>query len=459
MYENKPEKTENIIQEETQNKGQEGTENFPKRKAPPRVRSCIIAVCIAMGSFLGGVLTRELMLDPDLRSLIKLKEHIQKYYYEEVTDDEFYNVLFESVNEKLLDDYSWYMGKESFQQSKTESTGAQEGLGIVFRTMSPSGEEQMLVSRVCGNSPAESVGIAAGDYVIGFGRTEKEMTESNVFSALVAFLQDLSVNETFFMRLRSGANGEERTVTLSKQTYVENYVFYRTNTESYRFMGENALELTASGQPLTSLDNDTAYIRLVKFNGAAAEEFAKAMAQFKKDGKKNLVLDLRGNGGGYLDIMQKIASYFCKDSSKSKPVVAIADYGKKQTQFRASGNVYKEYFSNDSRICVLADSDSASASECLIGCMVDYGTVGYDDICLAKRSGIAKTYGKGIMQTTYPLSLMGDAVKLTTAKIIWPVSKKCIHDVGVNEQDGALTVEENPVWESETDAAIQRLFS
>ncbi len=459
MYENKPEKTENITQEETQNKGQEQTQSSLKRKAPPRVRSCIIAVCIAMGSFLGGVLTRELMLDPDLRSLIKLKEHIQKYYYEEVTDDEFYNVLFESVNENLLDDYSWYMGKESFQQSKTESTGAQEGLGIVFRTESPTGEAQMLVSRVCGNSPAESAGVVAGDYVIGFGRTEKEMTESNVFSAFAAFLQEFSANETFFIRLRSGENGKERTVCLSKQTYVENYVFYRTNTVSYHFTGDDALELTARGQPLVSLDNDTAYIRLVKFNGAAAEEFAKAMLEFKKDGKKNLVLDLRGNGGGYLDIMQKIGAYFCKDSSKSKPVVAIADYGEKQTQFRASGNVYKDYFSNDSRICVLADSDSASASECLIGCMVDYGAVEYDDICLAERSGIAKTYGKGIMQTTYPLGLTGDAVKLTTAKIVWPISKKCIHGVGVTAQDGALTVEENPVWESETNAAIQRLFS
>jgi carboxyl-terminal processing protease len=81
-------------------------------------------------------------------------------------------------------------------------------------------------------------------------------------------------------------------------------------------------------------------------------------------------------------------------------VVAIADYGKKQERFKADFNVYNEYFDADSRICVLADINTASASECLIGSMLDYGAISYGDICLSERGGVAKTYGKGIMQSS-----------------------------------------------------------
>ena len=91
--------------------------------------------------------------------------------------------------------------------------------------------------------------------------------------------------------------------------------------------------------------------------------------------------------------------------------------------------------------------------------MLDYGTIGYGDICLSTRSGVAKTYGKGIMQTTYQLSLWGqDAVKLTTAKIYWPISGHCIHDRGILPTDGAKTVAENYVKDEEITAAINVLF-
>ena len=97
----------------------------------------------------------------------------------------------------------------------------------------------------------------------------------------------------------------------------------------------------------------------------------------------------------------------------------------------ASGNVYDEYFATDSQVYVLADSASASASECLLGVLIDYGTVDYARICLSERAGVAKTYGKGIMQVTFPLSIArGDALKLTTARVLWP-SEKCIHDRGI----------------------------
>ena len=212
------------------------------------------------------------------------------------------------------------------------------------------------------------------------------------------------------------------------------------------------------GEPLACLDEQTAYIRLTQFNGGAAEEFKQTMSLFKRQGKKNLVLDLRGNGGGFLEIMQTIASYFCKNTTAKKPVVAVAEYQNKKEKFTADGNYFYDYFAEDSRICVLADFRTASASECLIGCMMDYGTITYGDIALSYRNGVAKTYGKGIMQTTYSYLLTGDAVRLTTAKIVWPKSGHCIHGVGVLPSDGAITVEENVFGDTEITSAVEKFF-
>jgi C-terminal processing protease CtpA/Prc len=91
--------------------------------------------------------------------------------------------------------------------------------------------------------------------------------------------------------------------------------------------------------------------------------------------------------------------------------------------------------------------------------MLDYGAVEFADICLAERSGAAKTYGKGIMQETKLINILQqDAITLTTAEIRWPISDRSIHGRGVLPEDGALTVEENVDFETETVNAIQKLL-
>lgn len=410
-----------------------------------------MACAVAFGAGFG---VSRLVLDPQMRSLIRLKNRIQKSYYEEVTDDEFYGLLFQSVNEKLLDKYSNYLTSEQYSASKRQAKGEQEGIGLVFS----SDEEVMRVVRVCGNSPAESAGIVAGEYIVGFGKTQAELVKSSLFDEFVAFLEVFAEGENFCVEVQDSA-GESRFVTLAKASYTENYVFYRTKTDSYRFTGEDADEPLLAGAPLSCLNEDAAYISLTQFNGSAGEEFAGAMELFRKENKKDLVLDLRGNGGGFLDIMLEIARYFGKTATDKKPVAAIADYGDYTEDFYAEGNDYYKYFSADSRICVLADNQTASASECLIGFMLDYGAITYSDICLCERAGETKTYGKGIMQTTYPLwGLQGDAVKLTTARILWP-SGNCIHGVGVTENDGTKCAEEKANRDEEAKTAIEILYA
>ena len=136
----------------------------------------------------------------------------------------------------------------------------------------------------------------------------------------------------------------------------------------------------------------------------------------------------------------------------------IADFGEREEKYLASGNYYWDYFTEESRICILADSGSASASECLIGVMVDYGAVSYGDICLSERNGVAKTYGKGIMQSYFSLGMTGSMIKLTTAEIRWPVTRTSIHGRGVLPEDGTKTVQEGVTDEAELAAAIRVLF-
>lgn len=424
------------------------------------IRGACIVIAIIL-SFFGGMATCWFSLDPQFRSLIKTKRTIDKFYYEDVDDKKFFGTLFDAINNEILDDYSLYMTADEFKSYTDVGEGKRSGIGLMFLTKDTENNPQMRVVRVCGNSPAEKADLEIGDYVVGFGESEDKITESVIFEDFSAFISEYDAGETFYVKVKDGnaLDAPTRVVSMSKEVYVENYVFYRTVTSAYRFEGADALTMVQKGKALSCLDDKTGYIQLTEFNGAAAEEFKQAMNQFRADGMKNLVLDLRGNGGGFLNIMQDISSYFCKSAKNKKPIVAIADYGEYQENFRAKGNYYGDYFSQDSRIFVLADADSASASECLIGSMVDYGAIAYNNICLTERYGEIRTFGKGIMQSTYPFLLGGDAVKLTTAVMRWPVSKNCIHGRGVLPEDGALSVVETGNFEEETAASIAKLFS
>lgn len=444
------EKEENTVNNITEN---DLIKETVKLKRKEILRKIGVGVLVA-ALFGGGVLVGRWSFDKELRSLAKVKHQIQKNYYEEIGDSTFYDAVFDGVN-GILDEYSYYMTADKYTNSKAKSKGARSGIGLVFQTRDGEGNPLLLIKRVCGNSPAQSVGLQAGWRVTGFGRNG-DIKESVVFEELQSFLAEFDTNITFELQVQT-VEGDTLIVHLQKQEYTENYVLYRTNTEAYGFVGKDADELKKSGVGLSCLDEKTAYIRLVEFNGAAAENFAKAMDLFREQGKKNLVLDLRGNGGGDVDIFEEIASYFCKDATEKKPTAVVINYGEKVEYDKAKGNYYHDYFSVDSRIYVLADEDSASASEMLMGVMLDYNAVGYKDICLIGDMTNAKTYGKGIMQTTY-IYPAGDAVKLTTATVHWPISNHCIHGRGILASDGTKVVQRQGVDDEEIALALAELY-
>lgn len=423
------------------------------------LRGCAIGLAL-IAMFFGGFFVHKATLPSEINSLLWAKERIQKEYYETIDDEAFFDAVFSGVD-SLLDDYSGYMTKEEYEEVQTRAAGVFSGLGIYFSSRDEEGNERMSVSRVAGGSPAEEAEIEEGSRVVAFGLDTDAMTRSDSFSEFSQFLTTVETGETFYLCEQKYPYGEEneRVVSVCKRSFVENYVFYRSDIAAYSYSGKDGEE-RSTGKPLSCLSSDTAYIRLAQFNGNAAAEFDGAMARFKADGKKNLVLDLRDNGGGDLNILCSIASYFCKNSAEKEPIAATAVYKDgDRTNFRAKANRYAEFFSNSSKIYVLADSGTASASECLLGVMLDYGATSYENVCLCKRNNGAKTYGKGIMQTTrtrYPWA--SEAIKLTTAQIFWPTSGTSIHGRGVLPQDGALQTQEIVYGDAEIRAAIAILL-
>ncbi len=422
-------------------------------------RKILYRLLALVASFALGSMACYFSFDPELRSLAKLKGTIQGKYYKEITDEEFYDVVFDAVNGKLLDRYSAYMTADEYAADLAEGTGYWSGIGIDFLIKENAGDESTRIATVSGNSPAEKAGIEGGAYLVGFGKTEESVEHNPSFTDFEEFLKGQGKGETFYVKIKDGE--DIKIVSLAKKAFVENYVYYRTSETGYRFEGQKATTMVEFNGALRALDQDTAYIRLTQFNGNAAEQFKKAMDKFKADGKKHLVLDLRANGGGYMDILSEIASYFTKNTKSNAPLIAVAtERSGKTEKFYAEGNYFGKYFQSDSKIRVLADNGTASASECLIGAMVDYGAVGYGDIFLSYRGETAKTYGKGIMQTTYPLSPTSgstDAVRLTTATIRWPVSGRCIHDIGLTVADGCPTLAEDEYGDGEILAALETI--
>lgn len=327
--------------------------------------------------------------------------------------------------------------------------------------------DPMRVYQVVGNSPAAVVGLKRGMYIFRFGASanpdEMISGSSADLSALVGTLQpDRDGNYLFYMQCgfdREGADAEVYAVGMKE--YQATYCTYRDNEFSFGFRpvtekGVTTLQRVSTKEPLKLLDDKTAYISLTEFTGNAAKEFKECLDLMKENGRTDLILDLRGNGGGYMDVFVEIASYLLKDAGTGAQKVAYAKFKSGATvSYSANRSRYSDYFTADSRVSVLADEYTASASECLIGALVDYKTVAFSDIYLHENeSGVARTYGKGIMQTHYEDS-DGNTLKLTSAEIFWPKSNKTIHNAGVTAKGDGANAIASPLLPDKNDGFLQ----
>ena len=384
------------------------------------------SLIVCAGMFLGGVIAGKNSLGKEIDSLKYVLDIYHKYYYEESDD------VLGLISDALFDQYSTYYTAEEYDLIKKSAQGQREGFGVSFLNGSN------VIYSVKGNSPAFKAGIKKGGKITGIRKSgESNFTTINSYDDLT---REISLIGAYTdTDLRVDYKGVEFTYTLQKQAYTETFVFYYDNTGEYVFSDENGqMEFLRYGDntdyPITT--NSTAVIKYTGFSGTqkgllgSAGQFARALEKFRADGKRSLVIDLRDNGGGYMSILTQIAAHLIDGGEGEKKLISVAvdKYGTRE-EFLSTQICYDQYsFEN---IVFLANDNSASASEALMGAVLDYDKKGIVSVVLEGKNGVFKSYGKGIMQSTFERPFTGEAVKVTTAKLYWPITNTCIHGVGL----------------------------
>jgi carboxyl-terminal processing protease len=229
--------------------------------------------------------------------------------------------------------------------------------------------------------------------------------------------------------------------------FISSYVeYYDNKTHGYFIQNEEGTGLefvTDQIEKIDQIDDKTCYIKFMSFSGRAVFEMDKVMAYAKNKGKTKVILDLRSNGGGQLDILCKVASHFVKSVNSSKPVLLYSkDVDGVLTHYSSATTKVNP---NTEKIVVLANEYSASATECLIGAMLHY-KFAFDRNSLIIEQGVSgkdTTYGKGIMQRTFLNVVTGEALKITTAQLYFPNKTTSIHGKGINTNPQNVCSPEN----------------
>ncbi|MDD4684206.1 MAG: S41 family peptidase [Bacteroidales bacterium] len=302
-----------------------------------------------------------------------------RYYYAEkpdmpkIVEKGIVNML------KELDPHSVYITKEDVQKMNEPLIGNFDGVGISFQIM----KDTIHVVDVIRGGPSEKVGVMPGDKII---KVDDKVATGDTIK-----------NDFVFKHLR-GVKGTKVNLTVERRGRKEPIIF----------------EIIRDKIPITSvdtwfmLDKTLGYIRLDRFAQKSTEEVVEAIEDLKKQGMKELIFDLRGNGGGYLDVAFKICDEFLSDD---KLLVYTEGVSSPRYDFKAERKGTFE----KGKIVVLIDEGSASASEIVSGAIQDWDR----GVIIGRRS-----FGKGLVQRPFNLP-DGSQIRLTTSRYYTP-SGRCI---------------------------------
>lgn len=280
---------------------------------------------------------------------------------------------------KQLDPHSTYLPPHEAQQTLETLSGKFDGIGIQINML----EDTLFVVQTVVGGPSEKAGILPGDRII------------SVDDSIVAGVK-LAVNDIITM-LR-GKRGSKVSIGIMRRGVAEPIYFTITRDK----IPVNSIDATYM------LDDTTGYIRLSRFAESSAEEMGKAVKSLRKEGMRNLILDLQGNGGGYLNVAVKIADMFL---DKDQLIVYTEGRNVRRAQEIATGNTLLP----DERVVVMVDELSASASEILAGALQDW-----DRAVIVGR----RTFGKGLVQR--PITMPDKSLlRLTVARYHTPTGR-CI---------------------------------
>ena len=308
-------------------------------------------------------------------------DKINNEYVEEINQNKVMDAAINGVLQSL-DSYSGYMSPEIFKEMQTETSGKFGGLGIEV------GMEAGVVKVISpmDNSPAERVGVKAGDYIV-------KINDSQVQGKTL----------TQAVELMRGPVGSKIEITVRRIGIKKAIIFNITR---------EIIEVKSVKSKI--IDENVGYIRLTSFNENSSNQVKEKIKKFKKD--KNIekyILDLRNNPGGLLTQAIKISDFFLDNGE------IVSTKGRKIREnkkwFAKKGDLI-----NGETLVVLINYGSASASEIVAGALQDHKRA----ILIGENS-----YGKGSVQSIIPLENNG-AIRLTISKYYLP-SGKSISDIGI----------------------------
>lgn len=282
----------------------------------------------------------------------------------------------------LDDPYSKYLSPEQWSELKLQLNAEFEGIGVYVVELTDG--RLVIISPIKG-TPAEEAGLKHGDIII----------QVNGESAA-------GMNQDDVVHIMRGDPGTQLDLTVYRESEKKEYNFK---------IIRKIINVPSVEDEIIDDAPKIAYIRLNQFHAHSPQEMVDSLNKYNKESVQGLILDLRNNGGGDFDAAIAIANVFLD----GKDVVSASD---------AKGNkkIYSAYPGGSTLpMVVLVNQNSASASEILAGALQDNG-----------RSVLVgqKTYGKGLVQTLYPL-LDGGALKLTTQKYFTPDGTD-INEIGIN---------------------------
>lgn len=318
------------------------------------------------------------ILNSPARKLQLAEFAIANLYVDDVDEDKLVEDAIINMLEEL-DPHSTYSDAEEVKKLNEPLVGNFDGIGVQFNMAT----DTLFIIQPVSGGPSEKVGILAGDRII-------------------------EVNDTVIAGVKMSTEEIMRRLRGPKGTKVNLKIMRRGVSGLLPFTVKRNKIPVYSLDASYMMNKTTGYIRISRFAATTAEEFEKALHDLQKKGMRNLILDLQGNGGGYLNAAIEIANHMLQ---KGELIVYTEGKRNPRTEFNARGN--GDF--RDGKLVVLVDEFSASASEIVTGAIQDWdrGTV------VGRR-----TFGKGLVQR--PIDLPdGSMIRLTVARYYTP-SGRCI---------------------------------
>jgi len=338
------------------------------------------------------------LLNTFYKKLETVRRDIENNYIEDIDREKLFEGALKGMVASLEDPYSYYLTQEELEDFNIATSGTYQGIGIQIEK---SEDNQIMIFQVFKNSPAMEAGLLTGYKIIKVDGQEV----------------DWSVYEQAVAMMKSGEPGSTVMLTIVRDGETMEVEVRRDIVE----IPDMEYEM---------LDEDIGYIWLYSFDGQAAKNFKEAIEDLQNKGMKGLILDLRGNGGGLLEVCREIADVLLPEGL----VVYSESRSGKRTEYKSDADAL------GIPLVILVNEYSASASEVLTGAVQDYG--------VGTVIGTT-TFGKGVVQTMKSYE-DGGALKLTTYKYFTPkgrdINKKGIEpDIQVEMTEEAIEfLKENP---------------